>query len=227
MKKGLKVFGIFVVLAVLLVGGVSTWWKQEFPSGSWRYRITVDVETPEGLKTGSVVRETQSSVGIRIGDSGGGGAGTIGEAIVVDLGKRGCLIGTLPEGDELSKVIGNYPPATPEGIKYYSNLKEGKASLMQKGLLPHFVTFKNMNDPMTVENVDGRDLSKTFGDGVKLKDITLEVTTEPITWGNINIYLPWLEGLKGGYLDGQFLGGGPSLSNILHAGNFQHKGLKK
>ena len=98
---------------------------------------------------------------------------------------------------------------------------------MSKGLLPHFVTFKDMNDPMTVENVDGKDLSKTFGEGVLLKDITLEITTDPITWGNINHYLPWLEGLKGGYLDGQFLGGGPSLSNILHAGNFQHKGLQK
>jgi hypothetical protein len=26
-------------------------------AGSWRYKMTVEVETPEGLKTGSAVRE--------------------------------------------------------------------------------------------------------------------------------------------------------------------------
>lgn len=200
-------------------------WKQEFPSASWRYKITIEIETPEGIKTGSVVRETRASTDVRVGDVGGGSAGTIGEAVVVDLGKRQYLVGLLPEGDDLSLAMGGPPPGTREGMAYYSHLKEGKASLMMKGVLPHFVTFKNPDDPMTVENVDGQDLAKTFGDGVTLKDVTIEITDAPMTWGPLNTYLPWLEGLKGGYLHGQITGRGSPLG--LHAGNFQYKGNRK
>ncbi len=222
MKKGLMICGGVVLLLVLAAG----LWKQEFPSASWRYKITVEVETPEGIKTGSVVRETQASTDVRVGDVGGGSAGTIGEAVVVDLGKRQYLVGLLPEGDDLSLAMGGPPPGTREGMAYYSHLKEGKASLMMKGALPHFVTFKNPDDPMTVENVDGQDLAKTFGDGVTLKDVTIEITDAPMTWGPLNTYLPWLEGLKGAYLNGSHFGS-RDVPLGLHAGNFQYKGNRK
>ncbi len=222
MAKGLKIVGILVLGLVL----VTVWWKAQFPSASWRYKITVEVETPEGIKTGSVVRETRASTDIRIGDAGGGAAGTIGEAVVVDLGKRQYLVGLLPEGDDLSLAMGGLPPGTREGMTYYSHLKEGKASLMMKGFLPHFVTFKNPDDPMTVENVDGQDLAKTFGEGVALKDVTIEITDAPVTWGALNTYLPWLEGLKGAYLNGSHLGS-KDVPLGLHAGNFQYKGIRK
>ena len=47
--------GLVVLLAVVGVGYVAC--AEMFPSGTWRYKMTVTVETPEGIKTGSAVRE--------------------------------------------------------------------------------------------------------------------------------------------------------------------------
>lgn len=33
-------------------------------------------------------------------------------------------------------------------------------------------------------------MEELFGDGVRLKNITLEITDEPITWGVVDQYLP-------------------------------------
>ena len=62
MKKILIGLGVLVVLA----GAVVTWWTYEFPSATWRYKITVEVETPEGLKTGTAVRQLRQYTDIKL-----------------------------------------------------------------------------------------------------------------------------------------------------------------
>jgi hypothetical protein len=64
-------------------------------------------------------------------------------------------------------------------------------------------------------------LAATFGKGVRLKNITIEMTDEPVTDAEVEKHLPWLKNNPLGYLDGQSSGGGPHLSNILHGGNFK------
>ena len=97
-----------------------------------------------------------------------------------------------------------------------------------------FVTFAEMDNPNTVKNatnitritpsaVNYNLKSEIFGKGVSLKDITIEITDAPVTW-KIENRLPWLSRIKGGYLDGQFAGGGPNLSNILYGGDFKRGG---
>lgn len=53
------------------------------------------------------------------------------------------------------------------------------------------VTFRDIDDPASVEKVDPANLAATFGEGVSLKRITVELTDGPVTRG-IEERLPWL-----------------------------------
>jgi hypothetical protein len=190
-----KVLVALFIVAVGLVG----WWKHEFPSATWRYKMTVTVETPEGIRTGSAVREVRQYTDVKIGDVGGGNAYVRGEAVVVDLGYRGKLFMTVGEDHYFLFRVFPFSKGgnTPEGIAYYSHLKNAKASILGlENAKPQLVTFTDLNNPLTVKAVDQDNLSATFGMGIKLKDITAETTDEPMTSGIIDAVLPWLKGLQ-------------------------------
>ena len=48
---------------------------------------------------------------------------------------------------------------------------------------PMMVTFGDIADPASVKLVDPANLAASFGPGVRLKSVTLEVTDEPVTEG--------------------------------------------
>lgn len=174
---------------------------------SWRYKMTVEIETPEGIKTGSAVREMNLlfeprplykphpyHVSFKMQ----------GEAVVVDLGERGVVfvLVTSSSYPEVTNNIAGPAPLTIKGAEYYSALKDEKASL-QPGKYPKIVTFKNINDPKSVALVQGYvfdpetqeshledHFEELFGEGVKIKNISVEMTDEPVTWGVVDAYLP-------------------------------------
>ena len=51
--------------------------------------------------------------------------------------------------------------------------------------LPILVTFGDITDPTSVQRVDPTDLAASFGPSVDLKAVTLEITDEPVTMGQI------------------------------------------
>ena len=188
-------------------------WSIAYPSTTVRYRMTVSVETPEGIKTGSAVREvTIERHPQLLGETSVGSVGVRGEAITVDLGKRGVLFALMSGGvggvDYGAYILTTaFPvrggPVTREGIGYYRSLKTGKVTL-KPGQYPMFVRFKDSSDPKTVESIyreepydalnekgqyTGRAyhitdrFEETFGKGVKLKEVTIEITDEPVTTG--------------------------------------------
>lgn len=63
----------------------------------YRYRVTVEVETPEGLRTGSSVIEVSVSIASKrvFGPFAEAGASARGEAVAVDLGRRGVMFALL------------------------------------------------------------------------------------------------------------------------------------
>jgi hypothetical protein len=84
------------------------------------------------------------------------------------------------------------------------------------------VTFADMNNPKTVENIPINDLSAVFGKDVKLKEIKVEITDEPVTW-DIKKFLPWLLNYYDQRLDGSRYGTIDSqnrFANGLSAGSF-------
>jgi hypothetical protein len=205
----------FIVLILCLAGYIG--WTLIFPSGSWRYRLSIEVETPEGVKSGTAVREVDAATGMRIGDSSGASVLASGEAVVIDLDKRGQMFALLVNADHAggaaTTVFDAFPyPGrdfgpyqgilTREGISYYSGLR-GKAEL-PAGKVPLFVRFADNSKPETVKVIDPRDFAREFGDGVRLKAAQIElvepgfwplnmigITGEPMTH-KIRGILPWL-----------------------------------
>lgn len=194
-------------------------------SGTWRYKITVNVDTPEGIKSGSAVREVSAHSDRPYNLAK---ATTKGEAVVVDLGERGTLFAIMDYDGAYQVVFKAFPNAagglTPDGIRYYSALKNAKAELIP-GEIPEFarlVTFTDLKNPKTVKGVDYRHLDKTFGQGVKIKSVTIEMTNDAVTWG-IEKWLTWLPELKMSYLSGQHING-PELYQQLDGGAFKRGG---
>jgi hypothetical protein len=189
--------------------------------GTWRYRLTIEVDTPEGIKSGSSVIEVRAARQPKLTPETTTDIGISGEAVVVDLGEGKYLFCLLTSPDLMSSpaqfVFDMYPfrhsngkpggQTTPEGIAYYSSLYsklEGARRDVHKDALPILVYFRNINDPKTVEIVDPRNLAKNFGIGVALKSGSIEMvdagiwpfnvfglTGAPIT-KKIKSFLPWL-----------------------------------
>ncbi len=227
---------------ILIIIAVYVGYEAFFNHGSWNYKLTLVVETPEGQVIGSAVRKVSAyrePVILQFLPSASyAHADVKGEAVLVDLGKRGVLFALLKasngvNGDAKYIVFREFPfrwkdatgeshvgggELTSEGIRYYRNLEGKKELSFDK--IPMLVRFRDIKDPKSVELVNPNDLEESFGKGVKLVSATLEMTGEPVTKG-VEKKLPWLEIIDGGYLDGQFAGGGPELSNILHGGDFK------
>lgn len=209
-------FGFVAIITVNALGAKS----DIFVSGKWRYRMTVAVETPEGLKTGSAVREVRVEKGLKLLPEMGASVELTGEAIVVDLGKRGVLFALIDEDAAWRIVFDLFPvqdlaPLTSEGIRYYSSLKNAKATL-DPGRYPLLVRFRDLRDPTTVEALCSGEvmekckkrylkrqvipIDEAFGKGVRIKEVVFEMTDDPVTSSGIIDKLPWLEALQGGYL---------------------------
>ncbi len=181
-----------------------------FPSGTWRYKVTVTIETPEGLKTGYAVREMHVVHAPRILPEVHSSIDVKGEAVVVDLGKRGTVYAVMGV-DDYYTLFNAFPiegPTMPAGIRYYKSLKPGTTASLDWKHRPMLVMFKDPADAKTVKAVyylttkrspphDDSDFvvtdnfEKFFGDGVSLRDITVEMTDEKVTHGIKNLLPPF------------------------------------
>lgn len=169
---------------------------------TYRYRLSIEIETPEGLATGSGVLEVLA-IGVKRPDGASAGGGTTGEAVVVDLGRRGVLFALLKRVyrrnhhlDELSGDVVLRAGYTKYDQESYAELArdiaatEGVIEVLPQEL-PMLVRFRDIDDPATVEKVDPNNLAKSFGAGVRLKRATIEMTSDPVTTG-IEKRLGWL-----------------------------------
>lgn len=152
-----------VSMAACAVAGAS----EEYPSTKIRYKMTVEVDTPEGVKTGSTVREiSMVSRPMMLGESNDTHVKLEkGEAVVVDLGQRGVLFALLtnPLGTNASHpiwvVFNAFTSPCPEGavsrcsIRYYSGLKGGEQVEIKEKDYPMLVRFRDLNDPRTTERI--------------------------------------------------------------------------
>lgn len=225
MKKSIVVG----VVGLILLAAASVYAMGDiFVSGAWRYKMTVTVETPEGIKTGSGVYEVSNSAStVKIIDlpQATNPAKVVGEAVVVDLEKRGKLFALIDANGPYKILYSAFPvtgATTPTGIRYYNeHLKPGMKAILATEQ-PRLVYFKDMTDPKSVQPVNRDDLAASFGEGVKLQKIEIEITDDSVTTG-IEKFLPWLERLKSN-IDGTTITTSNDLSNVLHVGNFKKEG---
>ncbi len=252
----MKKFGIAVAVLVLAVAGAMIAWNIAYPSGTWRYKMTVTVETPEGLKSGSAVREVHAYIQpAMLGADKKLFIDVEGEAVVVDLGKRGNLFALLKGAGRYGEDYAGYIAylafpqysqkiSSPGMVRLFPSLKDQR-SVLPLDLYPLMVTFKDTKDPKTIEPVmdikmqddtnipeserkavvNADNFSKLFGSGVKLKEIVVETTKEPVTV-KVETSLPWLVEHQNKTLSGErynYLGSESPLANSLYTGHFISK----
>lgn len=187
----------------------------------YRYRLTVEVDTPEGLKTGSSVIAVKTGIAGRnaIPTPGVIQRRARGEAVTVDLGPRGLLFALLRSDDNsdwASGVMFGFAPDLPmpkdesgKGDATAHTRARFMGMLQKRELIvlperfkgskyaegsharPMLVRFGDIADPKTVERVDPDKLSASFGKGVTLRRITVQLTDDPVTTG-IEKRLAWL-----------------------------------
>ena len=173
-----------------------------FSNEKIRYKMTVTVETPEGVKTGYAVREaslyTEPSI---LPDQGGTFYNiTKGEAVIVDLGQRGILF-VLLGGDREARAI----------FKSFAQDKASQATELLPAQYPKIVNFKDRNSPASIEQVIEKKpctdqktgiphsavcitkdrTQEIYGAGVHLRSIQLEQTGQQVNLGEIKQYLKW------------------------------------
>jgi hypothetical protein len=202
---------------------------------SVRSRLTLTVETPDGVRTGSSVTEKTTTFGpfqLKRSSTPGWSMGTFltGEGVVVDLGNRGLLVATLVKPSWLENhgwgggggyAVSSFAEVvdsrnSPDGLspeqRYMLHLDEikrlkPKADISLKDL-PVLLRFSDATNPTSMSLVDPADLAGAFGPGVKLKTATVEVTDDPMTH-SIEGYLPWLKKNRLPKFDDPILPGSP------------------
>ena len=206
-----------ICAAALVLGGCS----EIFPSDRLRQRITVEVETPLGLRSGSSVVETKVQEGKSWGDASGTSFTLEGEAVGVDLPEGRTLFALLrgdsdTQGDQAgyqtrllydalnagAKVNVPVPVEGLDLIQARAAAKRADASLtLPEKLYPMLVTFGDITNPKSVERVNPADLAELFGPGVRLRRVSVEVTNDAVTTG-IEKRFSWWSSFRDHHFDG-------------------------
>lgn len=170
--------------------------------------MVVTVDTPEGVRSAGTVCEV---VGREVVDPiygpGGSNAKLTGEALELQIPGRGSLfaLGGLahPTGgrDDLAYMaIKTLDPAfTGNSFESAQLLADAQRDAQPRpvapALYPLLVGMKDRENVDTLQLVDPRDLSGSFGAGVVLSSIAVELTDLPVTLG-IENRLAWLKSFE-------------------------------
>ena len=185
----------------------------------YRYRLRISVRTPEGIVSGASVLEVST---FRAGDNTIPTPGAVrhslrGQAIFVDLGERGKLLGLLASADgnvdwaknilfRLTPPARNVPPGTSSrerfAARYAAMLSNRKPievpQYLPDGIMnasrpawPMMVKLDNSLALETMVVVDPLQLPKYFGPGVEIDKLEAQITYDQVDFG-IKKFINWL-----------------------------------
>ncbi|MBB4640568.1 hypothetical protein [Rhizorhapis suberifaciens] len=176
-----------------------------FPE-TYHFRMTVEIDTPEGLRTGSSVYEVRANNKTALLPEEAKRAwGVKGEAVAVDLPGGRTMFALLKtgaiHGDLAGLSMTALDPAFKNDVVESAARISARQNIRQSAEVrpedyPMLVTFRNMADPTSVARVDPVNLAPSFGAGYRLKRITVAVTDEDVTTG-IEKRLGWLAQQRG------------------------------
>ena len=228
------------VLVVAAVVAALTWLVVSQGRYSWRQKLTVTVETPAGEVSGSSVSAVSWRKQWFDWDGMGWSWDLTGEAVVVEV-TPGRYLFALLQGAGTTEYMGSVAAASIAGREgrvldealfsevHYRRDRAAGVIAVPEFQYPMLVTFDDITKPETVREVDPADLAAVFGEGVRLKAVTLEITREAVTEGRVEGVLGWLcsytnphrrlSGKSGAIDDNE-------LSNNLGPGSFSIGGCK-
>lgn len=173
----------------------------------YRFKMTVEVETPEGLKTGWSVYEVEANNVVALTPGGVGRERKLrGQAVVVDIASGKALF-ALVENDSLAEMsMAALDPAYKNDWVESAKRIAAGTSIQSPALImtwnhPMLVTFTDIDDPSSVQRVDPANLAASFGPNIRLKRITVEVTDDDVTTG-IEKRLRWRKSIGKNQLSG-------------------------
>lgn len=205
LRRGQK---IALWLAVLVFGAFVVWNLILFPTYTYRYRMTVNVETGGKRYSGASVIEVRLKrqpeiLQPRVAPE------VTGEAVFVDLGGGRNVIALLTQWQDT-----DYPTHlidkhfrlsyADEDLAKFPRLKERWQ--LANDELPTFLTFTDLNDAASARVVPagGEGFAEELGQGTRLLNVIVETTKAPITVGIEKKLLwwnkpfPWLQPRGGG-----------------------------
>ena len=172
----------------------------------FRYKMTVEVDTPDGVRSGYSVHEVRARYRNHFGLAPRSRTmDTIGEAVAVDLPDGQTLFVLTPSPDRIQSVLDpawhNDWVESAQRITTEKNLRPVRFSIESKrdrtpDGLPRqfgglFVRFRDINRPESIEELDPARLEQGLGAGHALRGITIQLTDDPVTSG-IERRLAWL-----------------------------------
>ncbi|MBR0775905.1 hypothetical protein JQ625_13795 [Bradyrhizobium diazoefficiens] len=195
--------GVLGLLAVLVIGD-----QIRINRPNHKYRLTVEVMTPDGIRTGSGILAVVPDRGY----SRRGRTTMLGEAVFVDLGQGKNLVALLAHQQDAKLDVDdiNYV-----ALRAYGAARGARASFnemnrqtgivkVEGDLVPVLVSFGDRSDPATARRVAADHAEAALGDGYEVRGVTAEVVPngfwpidfggalgEPVTRG-IDAKLPWL-----------------------------------
>lgn len=199
-----KWFGPIALLAALVIGD-----QIRINRPGHKYRLTVEIETPEGQKSASGVLAVHPDRGY----SRGGHTRTAGDAVFVDLGGGRNLVALLAHVDKSLELDGinyvalrAYTAAGGKRVSFNEMSRLTGAVPVTGELIPVLISFADPADPATARAVKPDAAEAVLGAGYRLQGITAEVVPngywpldfggalgEPVSRG-ILAKLPWLTG---------------------------------
>lgn len=184
MKGGIMVWLLGIPL--VLIAAAFLYWQLRYPTHTYRYKLTVEVDTPEGVRSGYAVREVTWRDGPMITMEAP--AGTMkerGEAVAVDLPSGQTLFALLYSNNQgvtarLAFGTSRLKPPYDMGVVDVLIPKRKNSVWGQDGY-PRFVVFRDLEDLQSVEKLDPSSFSSVLGEGYELRRVTAELTNEAIT----------------------------------------------
>ncbi|MEM8652663.1 MAG: hypothetical protein AAGF54_19210 [Pseudomonadota bacterium] len=194
-KKGCGCLWVFPSMAALIY---ALYWIY-FSPFEWRQKITITIDTPSGVISESTVhhiRLYKDRFRIFPSATGGSRIEVRGEAIVMKLPNGRYLFGLrsarlpaghmLQSGDILIKhVAANIARRTLPAVRIAYETPVGARFILPELIYPILVTFDDPQDPKSIKLVRPGSLSKVFGAGYKIRDVTLEITLEEPEFGKV------------------------------------------
>jgi hypothetical protein len=217
MKGCLIALGIPVGLVILVIG---LFWLNYYDVHV-RYRLTVEVQDGDQVKTGSSVIEVLYDIQPTWSWSGPNNyTRVVGYAPTVDLGEKGMLFLTFVNAtrtpdqrqarnrqffcaanDMWCLAFAAYGIRAPTGIgPAFAERKPAPDKLLRQmgprdvpfDMLPALETFRDTDGRHFYLNPRPENLAATFGAGVELKRVVLQLTDDPVT-SMPNIWPQWLK----------------------------------
>lgn len=194
----MKKFLIFLIILIILP---MAFWKYNWPTYSWNQKMTIEIEKDGKIYSGSSVTSVTWNKNVMFSLLGQGAewlAVVRGEAVTIELPDERYLFGLLSYfgnteymANLATRILFKSKHRVWGSDKFLA-VRSAPPLAIPLENYPLLVTFKDINDPASVERVNPSNLAATFGAGVELKSLMLEITNESVTKGRVGKVLGWL-----------------------------------